>query len=451
MKKNIYVIFIFILSCNYKSSKNDIIDAKEDETVYCCDIPYETDIIDVKRDEVIYCCDMSYPEYDWGHSLDEDNEEIEETDEDFLPDFPNCSNALDGTATELIPVPPSRPPMPCGPNCRQVSFAESDVWSWTIGIWENKLVFSTGTTGYTPDITRIWLVDLDNLNQYIISESNVANVDQPISRNTDIFDNKIVWVYSVLIDLDRYISRNCIMLYDLTDLSLTNVWSMVFPSREPSDLRIYGNYLAWWDGRVIVPWGGQVFLFNIETAEERLLSPDECCASAVEMNGNWVVWEQGVPGSGTNIWVHDIERNESRPITSGRKDKWSPYVYDNKVVWAECFVEGCTHYDGLSADIMVMDLITGEVTRITNDLHLQTWPLLGDNIVLWTDCRNDPENSAECWNREIDIYMKDLTTQEERRVTDLPGDEGPDGIWGNKVYFLKRDLANILSVFELTL
>lgn len=73
------------------------------------------------------------------------------------------------------------------------------------------------------------------------------------------------------------------------------------------------------------------------------------------------------------------------------------------------------------------------------------------DIVAWNDCRNDPENSAECWNREWDVYMKDLSTGEERRLIDLPWWETLRTIYENRIYFLKWDLERITSVFEITI
>ena len=310
-------------------------------------------------------------------------------------------------------------------------------------------MLSSGATGPTPDIDRIWLVDLISLNHYIISETDFSASNQPTSRIVDICGDIMVWDYSEKLDED--LRCHYIMRFDIAARSLESVWQRNFESKGPQDLKIFSDYLAWWDGRDIVPWGGQAFLYDTVTAEERLLSPDGCCASFVKMDNNWVVWEQGIPGNGIQIWIHDIARNESRPLTSGRLDKYSAYVFGDRVAWAECVVEGCTKYDGLSADIMMMDVATGDVTQVTNDSFNQGGPVIGDDVIFWADCRNDPENSAECWNNQWDIYMKDLTSGEETRLTDLSGGEIPVAIWENKLYFLMLDLENILSVFEIEL
>jgi hypothetical protein len=368
--------------------------------------------------------------------------------DDSGQEIPICPDA-DSETVELVPIPPSRPAMDCGPSCRQVSFAESAVWEWIVGIWEDRLVFSSGATGPTPDIDRIWLVDLTNLNHYIISETDYSALNKPISRIVDIYRDIIVWDFSEKLDED--LRCHYIMRFNLSTCTIDSVWQRNFESKGPKDLKIHGDHLAWWDSRDVVAWGGQAFLYDMETGEERLLSPDGCCASFVMMDGNWVVWEQGIPGNGIQIWIHDIERSESRPLTSGRLDKYSAYVLGDKVAWAECVVDGCTKYDGLSADIMMMDVVTGEITPITNDTHAQSTPVLGDGIIAWADCRNDPENSAECWNRKSDVYLKNLDTGEESRLTNVPNNALPAVIWGNKLFFLTRDLDDILSVFEITL
>ena len=76
---------------------------------------------------------------------------------------------------------------------------------------------------------------------------------------------------------------------------------------------------------------------------------------------------------------------------------------------------------------------------------------MGDDVVIYSDCRDDPENYEECWDSEWDIYMKDITTGEETQLTDLAGPETAEAVWESRIYFIKSDLEEILSIFEISL
>jgi len=442
------IIMIILIGCSNKTSGGDADFFDDFDSRICCAFPEP----DIEREDFI---DILY-EFDFSHSHD-----YNEIDDNTLIENPiKCNDTFETIHVELNPLHPLRPPMPCGPNCRQVSFAESNVIDWHIDINDNGLVFSSGGTGIASYTGRVWLVDLTTLDHYVLHETNSKEALKPGVGYPTIDDKKINYLF-VSNEIEginnRVIYR--VISYDISKNNRSQIWCGIYETKYPCQtpaglmqIEFYGHYLAYWDGRICASWGGQVFLYDIETGEERLLSPNGWGASNISMDGNWVVWEQGAPGYGKQIWVHDIARNESRPITGGRLDKWSPYVHGNRIVWAECFADGCTKYDGLSADIMMMDIDTEMVTHITNDIHLQSHPVIGDNIIAWTDCRNDPENTAECWNSEFDIYIKDLNTGEERQLTNLPGgNEVPVAIWGNKVYFIKPDLERILSVFEITI
>ena len=368
------------------------------------------------------------------------------TEPDLISDPPDLE------ILEKEPIRPSREPRPCGEGCRQVSFTELNVGHY-IDVWDNYLAVSVSGSYGRND--RVWLIDLATLDHYVIAETDHHDTCQPCVAIPTIHEETLAFGFHTRCESTE--KRCQFFIFDIDRWSAESVYSRMFEGACPSRLNIFGTYLAWWDGRVPTTFGGQAFLFNMETAEERLLSPDGCCATSTHMYGNYVAWEQGIPGNGKQIWVHDIHENESFRVSEGNREKYSPHVYMNTVLWTECFVDGCDKYTGKSADIVMKDLDTGDIVKITDNEHMTGGPVMWGDVVAWSDCRNDPVNSAEClhraWDgtREWDVYMKYLTTGEESQVTGLPGSEVVMAIYENKIYFVASDKEGILSVFEVTI
>ncbi len=103
------------------------------------------------------------------------------------------------------------------------------------------------------------------------------------------------------------------------------------------------------------------------------------------------------------------------------------------------------------ADVYMYDLSTGAESVVCDDPASQVGGIIYENIIAWTDFRNDPTYpNTPTMATVSDICILDLATHETRLITDSRGRKGAFIIRGNKIYFLMTDDAGVLSVFEVT-
>jgi beta propeller repeat protein len=76
-------------------------------------------------------------------------------------------------------------------------------------------------------------------------------------------------------------------------------------------------------------------------------------------------------------------------------------------------------------EILMMNITTKTVTRITNNPYRQEWPDVYNNLIVWADYRNG--NS--------DIYMKDINTGVESRITSNSMNQDIPKIYGSKIVY----------------
>ncbi len=102
---------------------------------------------------------------------------------------------------------------------------------------------------------------------------------------------------------------------------------------------------------------------------------------------------------GRRVYYRDLLGGGNVCLTTAGSVKGSPAIDEGRMVWQD-------HRNG-NWDIFVMDLYTEEETRVTSDPDDQTEPDICGDLVVWTDVRDGNE----------EIYMHDLTTGDTVRVT----------------------------------
>jgi beta propeller repeat protein len=124
------------------------------------------------------------------------------------------------------------------------------------------------------------------------------------------------------------------------------------------------------------------------------------------ISGNTVVYASFDSGEGPDVWATDLTRlgcsdGWEFPIVVAPGDQELARVSGDVVV-----------YNDLSlADVIVHSLSTGETTNLTAAAHsVSLRPAVDGDLVAWEDRRDG----------ELEIYALDLSTGEERRVTDAP-------------------------------
>ena len=138
---------------------------------------------------------------------------------------------------------------------------------------------------------------------------------------------------------------------------------------------------------------------------------------------------------GTNddgeLWLLNIRTGEARQLTDDSHYKWGAVLTSTHVAWITKG-EDIQLPDGESkniADVFVMDLLTGEQRRITdvpaNRNHLR----ISGSWLVWQDNRNELQERRE----RYDIYAYDLSDGREIPVAVAPGHQRQPAIHGDVV------------------
>ena len=136
-----------------------------------------------------------------------------------------------------------------------------------------------------------------------------------------------------------------------------------------------------------------------------------------------------------NCWQPEIQ------ITTNTANQINPKVYGDTIVYQD-------DRNG-NWDIYTYNINTKAETQITNDPTNQITPAIDGNYIVWQDARNgywiyDYAGRPETY-KGWDIYMYDLSTQTERRITTTQTNLYP-AISGNTVAYTKmKTMTNLRS------
>ncbi len=199
----------------------------------------------------------------------------------------------------------------------------------------------------------------------------------------DIYNDKIVW--------EDWRNGNAdIYLYNIStgqETQITSNNSLLYQWRPD----IYDNNIVW---RTV----SAVYLYNISTGQEtRITTNTVDQIDPPSIYDNKIVWG-GWTNNNADIYMYDLSTGQETQITSNTSDQISPVIYDNKIVWEDFSNSNCTRWSSIgecNLDIYMYDLSTGQETRITTNATLQWRPDIYDNKIVWEDWRNG----------NADIYM----------------------------------------------
>ncbi|MHC4974267.1 MAG: FIMAH domain-containing protein [Planctomycetota bacterium] len=161
---------------------------------------------------------------------------------------------------------------------------------------------------------------------------------------------------------------------------------------------VSGDRIVWVDRR-----NGaydDIYSYVVSTGIETRITPHASVRrTSPAISGDKVVWVEGFRNE--TIRLFDFATNTTRTIASGAYHI-GPRISGDRVVWAD--------YRALQYDVYVYDLTTDVETRITDEAADQVWPDICGDRVVWHDARNG----------RPDIYLCDLSTGVETRITDDP-------------------------------
>jgi beta propeller repeat protein len=188
---------------------------------------------------------------------------------------------------------------------------------------------------------------------------------------------------------------------------------------------IYGDWIAWDNRRAFSP--AEIYLYNILSGEELILTPGHTMTSEYpaicEDRLVWNDWRQDITGEKVicGIYMYNISSEEDVLLIETYSFS-APVIYDNIIVWQD--------ERNWNSDIYMYDISTEEERQITTHPSNQTNPSIHDNIIVWQDDRNyNGTNTSGMW----DIYLYDISAAEERQITTEVADQMNPAIHGDKI------------------
>jgi beta propeller repeat protein len=160
-------------------------------------------------------------------------------------------------------------------------------------------------------------------------------------------------------------------------------------------------------------------------------------ASNPAIYGNTIVWQDERNGN-WDIYIYDIS-TKKQTHTTNKYDQINPAIYGNIVVWADGR-NGGTLEDGIPRgnwDIYMYDISTKKETRITNSGSAYNPDIYGNKVV---------------WGDYSSIYVYDLSTKKETMISQDGSSFGSDPkIYGNKIVWVYSDIDNlVIYVYDLS-
>ena len=239
-----------------------------------------------------------------------------------------------------------------------------------------------------------------------------------------------------------------------------------------SEIAIYGEKIVF-AGETIVNHTGEldVFLYDLKSSELTQITGEPGRQEHPDIYGNVMVWLDCEEGKNDELFAYDISNGTEWKI-SENSEIFSPKVFGDRIVWFEknkthsalymykisdktrtlVMDNGYGDYDiwedrliyvGANSDIWMKNLSTGEVRRITNisytsDLSPSPYsipknsPRIWGDTIVWVDYRNDEDGPLHSWGNP-DIYMYNLSTGIESPVCTNYSEQGSPAVYGKRI------------------
>jgi len=203
-------------------------------------------------------------------------------------------------------------------------------------------------------------------------------------------------------------STNSVHVYNLTAGNEIEI-SGIFGST--SDIiHVYGNKVIWSDH------GDDIFMYNISSGNTTEISSD---GNSPDIYRNNVIFTKTIyddnHNSYDNVFLYNTSSKNITQLTVGDDAKYYTIaIYENKIVWNK------VNTANLSSDVYLYDITTRQETKISESGSASNPDIYG-NVVVWQESRNG-----------TNIYVRDLSENETIQVT-TSGIAFNPAIYGNRI------------------
>jgi len=202
----------------------------------------------------------------------------------------------------------------------------------------------------------------------------------------------------------------------------------------------------------------QIIGYNLRSREQKTifeLPVDRLVYDPPAVYGDFVVWSsvdrveeeqqkaaKRVPLPNFDVFLLDLETGRVQQLTTEVHAQVNPRIFEDTLVWLDVRnVEG--YYNPQRYDVYAYDIKTKTEKRLTSVPTAEGRDLSIDgNMVVWTDNRHaDPPMDIHAGNEpgfNNEIYAYDLSTNQEKRITDYPGNDRYPFINGNNIVWLRQ-------------
>jgi beta propeller repeat protein len=175
---------------------------------------------------------------------------------------------------------------------------------------------------------------------------------------------------------------------------------------------------------------GRIHVHTLGTGRDVVVSPVGASASACDISGRIVVWQDVRNGHDADIYAYDLDLRKETRLTSTSTDETHPRIDAGLVAWQDAV-------DTTNSDIYAEDLATGLVTQVTSEESVQRFADVADGRIVWMDEGDGRDNS--------EIYLYDVASRVTTRVTRHDGWSSNPTVSGDRIAYQdsRADGSNI--------